>query len=222
MTETATKTKTIQIDVWSDVMCPFCYMGDKLLDQALAGFEHRDQVSVTYHSFLLMPELPVDETISIVDLFTKYKNTPREQTQQFNQRLQQQASSLGLDYNFDKALSTNMRKAHELIHFAKSQGLQHEMVTRLFKAYFSEGLNVGDLSTLANLAAEIGLDRQQAISVLESGQFTGDVDEDLQMAAQLGIQSVPFFVFNMKYAVSGAQPVESFSQVLQKVWQESE
>jgi predicted DsbA family dithiol-disulfide isomerase len=220
MSPTLAPTKTIQIDIWSDVMCPFCYMGDTLLDQALARFDHSDEVGITYHSFLLMPDLPVDQPMSTAEMFDKYKGFPPEQTAQMHAQLTARGKELGLDYQFDKSIAVNMLAAHELSHFAKAHGRQHEMIQRLFRAHFTEGLNVGDLQVLADLAAEIGLDRDDALAALTSHEYAADVDADLRQARELGIQGVPFFVFNMKYAVSGAQPVEAFAQVLDKVWEE--
>lgn len=211
----------IVVDVWSDVMCPFCYMGDALLDQALERFEHAEAVSVRYHSFLLMPDLPVDTAVNLDDLLVTQRGLSRAQAKAMNAQVAARGRQVGLDYRFDRAIATNTRRAHELSHFAKRHGRQHDMIRRLFKAYFTDGLNVGDRDTLADLAAEIGLDRDAAATSLASGEFAAAVDADLLQARQLGITGVPFFVFNQAYAVSGAQPVEAFGQVLERVWGES-
>ncbi|MCI1788526.1 MAG: DsbA family oxidoreductase [Actinomyces sp.] len=211
----------IKVDIWSDVMCPFCYMGDALLEQALAAFEHRDAVDIEYHSFLLQPDLPVDTALKMDDFLATTKGFPREQAAAMNAQVAARGKQVGLDYRFDLAIATNTRRAHELSHFAKREGRQHEMIQRLFRAYFTEGANVGDRGILADLAAEIGLDREAAAASLATGEFAAAVEADIQAAGRLGIQGVPFFVFDGKYAVSGAQPVEAFTQVLTRVWNES-
>jgi len=211
----------IVVDVWSDVMCPFCYLGDTLLEQALERFEHADAVDIRYHSFLLMPDLPVDTAINLDDLLVTQRGFSRAQAEAMNAQVAERGRQAGLDYRFDRAIATNMRRAHELSHFAKQSGRQHDMIRRLFKAYFTDGLNMGDRETLADLAAEIGLDRDAAAASLEAGEFADAVEADLQDARRLGISGVPFFVFNGTYAVSGAQPVEAFGQVLDKTWSET-
>jgi len=202
------------VDVWSDVMCPFCYMGDALLAQALERFPHGSEVAVRYHSFLLMPDLPADRAIDLVELLSTERGFPREQAEAMNAQVAKRGKEIGLDYRFDRAVAVNTRTAHRLSHFAKQAGRQHEMIQRLFRAYFTDGLNVGDHATLADLAAEVGLDRDAALSALKSGAFDDDVEADLRHARKLGISGVPFFVFNGKYAVSGAQPVEAFLKAL--------
>ncbi|CEI29449.1 DsbA family oxidoreductase [Propionibacterium freudenreichii] len=211
----------IAVDVWSDVMCPFCYLGDGLLGKALEDFPQADQVDIRYHSFLLMPDLPEGFTRDLSDVLENERGYPREQTEAMNARITEQGAGIGLDYHFDDALATNMRRAHELSHFAKDAGKQHAMVQRLFRAYFTEGLDLGDVDVLADLAGDVGLDRDAAVAALQAGTYADDVETDIAQAQQLGISGVPFFVFNGKYAVSGAQPAEAFSQVLNTVWKES-
>lgn len=211
----------LMIDVWSDVMCPFCYMGDALLAQAIEQFPHKTDVEVRYHSFLLMPELSSDAPIDLVELLTTKRGFPREQAAAMNEQVAERGRQVGLDYRFDRALAVNTHTAHRLSHFAAAHGKQHAMVQRLFKAYFTDGLNVADHQVLGDLAAEAGLDRDAALAALESGQFADEVQADLEQARQLGISGVPFFVFAGKYAVSGAQPVEAFRQALETSWNET-
>lgn len=206
------------VDVWSDVMCPFCYMGDTLLAQAIEQFEHGSEVEVRYHSFLLMPELPSDRPSDLMEILVERKGFPREQAEAMNAQVTARGKAIGLDYRFDRAVAINSRTAHRLSHFAASEGRQHAMVHRLFKAYFTDGLNVGDHAVLADLAAEVGLDRDKALHAIESGAFEEVVDEDIRQARELGISGVPFFVLGGKYGVSGAQPVEAFLQALQSAW----
>ena len=208
----------VTVDVWSDVMCPFCYMGDALLAQAIERFPHGPSVEVTYHSFELMPELPVGEAVDLHELLVRKRGFPREQAEAMNAQVAARGAKLGLDYRFDKAVATNTRAAHRLTHFAKSAGRQREMVDRLFRAYFTEGRNVGSHDELADLAAEVGLDRTGALAALDTRAFEQEVKADLRRARELGITGVPFFVFNNTYGLSGAQPVESFLQALHTAW----
>lgn len=210
------------VDVWSDVMCPFCYMGDTLLAQALEKFPHAAGVEIKYHSFLLMPQLSDDDApVSPTDLLSAKHGLPREQAQAMNDQVTERARQIGLDYRLEQAQAVGTRTAHQLSHFAAAQGKQHEMVQRLFEAYFTEGLNVADHQVLAGLAADVGLDRDAALAALASGEFAGAVEADIEQAHQYGIQGVPFFVFAGKYAVSGAQPVEAFLQALDTSWNET-
>ena len=211
----------LSVDVWSDVVCPFCYMGDAILEQALEKFPHRDAVDVRYHSFELMPELPADSTTSPHELLATKRGIPREQVELMHDQVTARAAELGLDYRFDQALTTNTTAAHRLSHFAAAHGRQHAMVQRLFRAYFTDGLNIGDYDVLADLAADVGLDRASALAALASGEFSDEVASDIALSRELGISGVPFFVFNGKFAVSGAQPVEAFLQVLDTAWKES-
>ncbi|WP_369369798.1 DsbA family oxidoreductase [Promicromonospora sp. Populi] len=210
------------VDVWSDVMCPFCYMGDTLLEQAVAQFPHAAGVEVRYHSFLLMPELTEDDTpVNPAELLSAKHGLPREQAEAMNEQVSARARQIGLEYHLDKAQAVGTRTAHQLSHYAAGQGKQHEMVKRLFQAYFTEGLNVADREVLGDLAAEVGLDRDAALAALAGGEFADDVEADLRQAREYGITGVPFFVFAGKYAVSGAQPVEAFTQALETSWNET-
>jgi predicted DsbA family dithiol-disulfide isomerase len=215
-------TDRLVVDVWSDVMCPFCYMGDTLLAQALEKFPHASGVDVRYHSFLLMPQLSDDDApVSPTELLSAKHGLPREQAQAMNDQVTERARQIGLDYRLDQAQAVGTRTAHQLSHFAAAQGKQHEMVQQLFRAYFTDGRNVADHQVLADLAAEIGLDRDAALAALASGEFADAVEEDIQQAREYGIQGVPFFVFAGRYAISGAQPVEAFLQALDTSWNET-
>lgn len=215
-------TDRLVVDVWSDVMCPFCYMGDTLLAQALEKFPHASGVDIRYHSFLLMPHLTDDDApVTPTELLSAKHGLPREQAQAMNDQVTERARQIGLDYRLDQAQAVTTRTAHQLSHFAAAHGKQHELVQQLFKAYFTDGLNVADHQVLADLAAEVGLDREAALAALKSGEFADAVEADIQQARQYGIQGVPFFVFGGKYAVSGAQPVDAFLQALDTSWAET-
>lgn len=201
-------------------MCPFCYLGDAHLAKALEQFPHRDSVEIRYHSFLLMPELPADTAIGLNELLETKRGISPDQAEAMNAQVAEQGRAAGLDYQMGRAIATNTRAAHGLSHFAAESGLQHEMILRLFKAYFTEGLNVGDHNVLADLAAEIGLDRDQALKAVSSDAYAHAVDADIDQARQLGISGVPFFIFDGQFAVSGARPVESFLEALNHAWNE--
>ncbi|MFO0554357.1 MAG: DsbA family oxidoreductase [Polyangiaceae bacterium] len=217
-TETETEQARLTIDVWSDVMCPFCYMGDALLAKALDTFPHREQVAIRYRSYELMPELPTDSDMNATDILVKAKGIPRAQAIAMNKHVEARAAEVGLEYHLDRALVVNTRSAQRLSQFAQAEGKQHALMQRLFRAYFTEAKNVGKYDVLAELAAEVGLDRARALDVLESGTFDSDVTADQSQAKAIGIQGVPFFVLEGKYAVSGAQPVEVFRKALDMAW----
>lgn len=210
--------KQIIIDVWSDVMCPFCYIGDTVLEQALKDFEHKENVQVNYHSYQLMPELGTDPQNLNELLAARYAP---EQLAQQNKHIAQRGAELGLEFNFDKAITVNTMTAHRVSHFAAENGQGRKFVRLLFKAYFSDGLNVADPTVLAELAASAGLDAAAARRIAESDDYTDNVREDIARAAQIGFGGVPFFMFNSTYGVSGAQPLEVFKQTLERTWAES-
>jgi predicted DsbA family dithiol-disulfide isomerase len=204
------------VDVWSDVICPFCYLGETLLSQAVERFGHA--VEVRYHSFQLMPELPAGPGRDVVDVLTELRGISREQAEAMNAQVAARGAELGVDLRFDLALAANTRDAHRLLHLARAHDLQHALARRLFRAYFTEGLDLGDHAVLTDLAAEVGLDREETSTVLASGAHADDVDADIAWARRLGINGVPFFVLDGKYAVSGAQPPELFDQALATAW----
>ena len=215
----------IKIDIWSDIACPWCYIGKRKFEAGsglfAGGGDGRD-VEVEYHSFELSPDTPVDFDGSEVDFLAGHKGMPAGQVQQMLERVTGIAASVGLDYDFDNLKHTNTVKAHELLHFAKANGKQLELAERLFRAYFVEGGHVGRAEDLADLAAEVGLDRDAALAALESGEYLEAVRDDQRTAAEFGINGVPFFVIEGKYGVSGAQDAQTFAQVLEQVWSERE
>ncbi|MFF1574277.1 DsbA family protein [Leifsonia sp. NPDC058292] len=215
----------IKIDIWSDIACPWCYIGKRKFEAGsglFAGGGDDRAVEVEYHSFELSPDTPVDFDGSEVDFLAGHKGMPADQVGQMLERVTGIASSVGLDYDFDTLKHTNTVKAHELLHYAKSQGKQLELAEALFKAYFTEGRHVGRAADLADLAAEVGLDRAAALAALESEEFLSDVRADQAQAQEYGIQGVPFFVIDGRYGVSGAQDPATFAQALEQVWSERE
>ena len=213
----------IKIDVWSDIACPWCYIGKRNLEGGLAataGQPNAPVVEVTYHSYELSPDTPVDFDGSEIDFLAGHKGIPAEQVRQMLENVTGVAAQAGLEYNFDILKHTNTVKAHELLHYAKEQGVQPQMMERLMRAYFTEGGHVGRVDDLAVLAAEIGLDAAATREALASGRFTAAVRADQAQAQAYGIHGVPFFVIDGRYGVSGAQPAEAFAQILRQVWDE--
>jgi predicted DsbA family dithiol-disulfide isomerase len=205
----------IKVDIWSDVQCPWCYIGKRKFEAGAATFG--GDVEVEYHSFELSPDTPVDFEGTPVDYLSQRKGLPAEQVARMLENVTNIAASVGLDYDYDHVHQTNTVKAHELIHYAKSHGRQLEMKERLLKAYFVNGEHVGRIEDLADIAAEIGFDRADVVRALESEQFLADVKSDVALATEYGIQGVPFFVIDGKYGVSGAQEAETFANALAQV-----
>jgi len=210
----------IKVDIWSDVQCPWCYIGKRKFEAGAAAFD--GDVEVEYHSFELAPDTPVDFDGTPVDYLSQRKGMPAEQVAQMLANVTGIASSVGLDYDYDHVHQTNTIKAHELLHYAKAQGRQLEMKERLLKAYFVDGRHVGRTEDLADLAAEIGLDRDEVVGVLTDETYLADVKADVAQAVAYGIQGVPFFVIDGTYGVSGAQDATTFTHVLEQARTERE
>ena len=205
----------IKVDIWSDVQCPWCYIGKRKFEAGAAEFG--GEVEVEYHSFELSPDTPVDYEGTTADYLSQRKGLPLDQVDQMLERVTSIAASVGLDYDFEHVHQTNTVKAHELIHYAKSKGRQLEMKEALLKAYFIDGGHVGRIDDLADLAESIGFDRADVVRALESNEFLADVKSDVALAGEYGIQGVPFFVIDGKYGVSGAQEAATFANVLEQV-----
>ncbi|MDT3425967.1 putative DsbA family dithiol-disulfide isomerase [Paenibacillus forsythiae] len=211
----------MKIEIWSDYACPFCYIGKRRLEHALSQFPGRDKVEIEYRSFQLDPEAaPTSKSIHEL-LALKYGITV-EQAKTMNAQVADQALGLGLDFRFDTVVHANTRDSHRLAHYARTKGLAAELTERLMQGYFTDGRNLGDREALAALAAEAGLDKEESAAVLNSDAYEGEVKADIAAAQRLGITGVPFFVFNGKYAISGAQPGPVFSEVLDQVWSEEQ
>ena len=214
------QTTPIRIAVWSDVACPWCYVGKRRLDAALEAFARTPEarpVEVEYHSYQLNPDLPADYEGGHTDYLASRLGMSPEQIQASNQRLSEMGAAVGAKYRMDRVVIANTLKAHELLHFAKAHGRQAEMKERLLQAYWSEGQRLGRIDELADLAAEVGLDWAAARQALETDAYRGAVRADMAQAAQYGIRGVPFFVLDGKYGLSGAQEAETLLQALTTV-----
>jgi predicted DsbA family dithiol-disulfide isomerase len=207
----------VKVDIWSDIACPWCFVGKRRFETAAAEFATTGgELEVEYHSFELSPDTPVDFDGTEVDFLVSHKGMPAAQVEQMLGQMTELAATEGLAYDFDALQHTNTVKAHELLHFAKAKDRQLDMSERLFAAYFEEGRHVGRIDDLADLAAEIGLDRDEARAALTSGEHLPAVTADKQQAVAYGISGVPFFVIDGRFGVSGAQDPSALVEVLRK------
>lgn len=204
--------ETIKVDIWSDVQCPWCYIGKRKFEAGAAIFG--GDVEVEYHSFELAPDTPVDFDGSPIDYLSQRKGLPLKQVEEMLERVTGIAESVGLHYDYDSVHQTNTVISHELLHYAKSRGRQLDMKEALLKSYFVDGGHVGRIDDLADLAASIGLDRADVVRALTEHEFLADVKADVAQATAYGIQGVPFFVIDGKYGISGAQDPDTFAQAL--------
>ena len=207
----------MKVEIWSDVMCPFCYIGKRRFEKAVDALGMKEEIEVVYRSFLLDPELETNPEKSVTKHLADKKGVSFEEVQKMNDYVTGMASEEGLNYDLENAVVANSRNAHRLLHFAKSKNKQAEFKEALLQAYFVQGKNIDDLETLKEIASAIGLDKREVEEVYKSPAFTEDVISDIQRAQQIGVQGVPFFVINEKFALSGAQPTDTFKQALQKV-----
>ncbi len=210
----------MKIEIWSDIVCPFCYIGKRRFESAMEQFEHSGKVSIEYKSFQLNPNTVTDTTISAHENLAMHKGITVEQAKQMGDQVTQMAKEVGLHYDFDKAVVANTFNAHRLLHFAKDFGKQIEAKELLLKAYFTEGKNIDDLNELKNIIEILELNSAEFEKNMSDDQFTNEVRSDIQEAGQLRIQGVPFYVFDRKYGVSGAQSADVFLQTLSKSYEE--
>jgi predicted DsbA family dithiol-disulfide isomerase len=214
----------MRIDIWSDIACPWCYIGKRRFEAALARFDHRDDVEVEWKSFELDPaavSVATAEESRYADRLGRKYGMSTGQAEQMLDQMTATAAQVGLEYHFEKVVAANTFEAHQLIHLAAEHGLQDAMKERLLRAYFGEGAALGDRAALVRLAVEVGIGADEAESALTEGRFASAVRQDESEASALGISGVPFFVFDRKYGVSGAQPSDHLLQVLERTWSES-
>lgn len=212
----------MQVEIWSDVVCPWCYIGKRRFEQALAQFEHADEVTVTYRSFELDPGAAQSRSGTHAEHLARKYGMTVERAQQLNEQMTQTAAGEGLEFRFDRIRAGNTFDAHRLLHWALEQGKQIELKERLLKATFTDGEQIADRDTLVRLAGEVGLDKAEARELLSSDRYADAVRADEQQAMDYGITGVPFYVINRKYGVSGAQPAEVLAQVLNRAYDERE
>ena len=208
----------MKVEIWSDVMCPFCYIGKRRFESALENFEYNNEVEVTWRSFQLNPDMETDPDANINEYLADAKGWSLDQARQMNKRVTDMAADEGLEYNMEQAVVANSYDAHRLVQFAKDRGKADETEESLFKAYFTEGKNIADHQTLITLAEGIGIDPTEAKSILESDKYANAVNHDIQLAQNINITGVPFFLFDRKFAVSGARETEVFLKALKQSW----
>ncbi|GHO83712.1 DsbA family oxidoreductase [Dictyobacter formicarum] len=211
----------MKVEIWSDVACPWCYIGKRRFEAALAEFKHKDQVEVIWRSYQLDPSAPRTSDTKMTDVLAQKYGVSVQQAAAMNERVSTLAAEVGLDYHMDDIRHSNTFDAHRLIHLAASHNVQDAAKERLLKAYFTEGASIGDTETLVKLASEVGIDAEEARSVLAGNAYTDDVKADIERARMFGIEGVPFFAVDEKYGISGAQPTEVFKQALDQAWAES-
>lgn len=210
----------MKVEIWSDFMCPFCYIGKRRFEAALEQFEHQKDVQIAYKSYELDPSAKKSTDKNIHELLAKKQDVCVEKAKAMNEDIGRQAAEAGLTYNFDGMQYTNTFDAHRVAKYGQAHGKGNEVTERFLKAYFTEERNLSDHDTLVALAEDAGLDAKAVAAMLPENDYASHVRADERLARQIGVQGVPFFVFNEKYAVSGAQPVEVFTDVLEKVWRE--
>lgn len=209
----------MKIEIWSDVMCPFCYIGKRKFEKALEQFHGKDHVSIVWKSFQLSPGIKTDPSKNIHQFLAEHKGISIEQAKEMNDQVAAMAAKEGLEYNFDRSVVANSFNAHRFAHYAKTKGKQQAAEEALFRSYFTDGKNIDDVSTLMELGESIGLEAEAIHEILATDMYSADVQADINEARELGVRGVPFFVFNRKFAVSGAQDSTVFLQALQNASQ---
>lgn len=214
--------KKMKVDIWSDVMCPFCFIGKRKFEAALAKFPNGKDIEIEWHSFQLDPDITAQPGKDVYTYLAERKGMTVEQSKQMHKQVVQMAAGEGLQYNFDKAVIANSFDAHRISHLAKKHGKGDAIEEQLFHAYFTEGKDISNHDVLLAMATSLGIPEQEVLDVLKSDKYADAVDADIVRASQIGVRGVPFFVLDNKYAVSGAQPSETFLQALTQAWKEYE
>ncbi|MBD2869762.1 DsbA family oxidoreductase [Paenibacillus arenilitoris] len=210
----------MKVEIWSDYVCPFCYIGKKKFEAALEKFAHKDKIETTFRSFELDPGADSNSNVSTFSMLASKYGMSIEQAKASTVSVAQQAAAVGLAFRFEGTVETNTFDAHRMVHFAAGHGKDKELSERLFKAHFTDGINIGQRERLIELCAEVGLPADEAAAALQSGLHADVVREEEEEGSRLGIRGVPFYVIDRKYAVSGAQSPEVFLDALNKAWEE--
>ncbi|MCK6164095.1 DsbA family oxidoreductase [Bacillus pumilus] len=210
----------MKVQIWSDIACPFCYIGKKQLETALEQFPEKEQVEIEFKSFELDPHAPVDVDHDVHDMLVKKYGMSRSQAMAMNEQVKQVGKEKGIDFQFDPLVLANTFDAHRLAQYAGQMGKGDFVMGELFQAYFTDGKHVGDRQTLLEIAEKAGLDLKEVQQVLSGEDFADHVRKDEKEARQLGISAVPFFLLNGKYSVAGAQPADTFLRALEAAWTE--
>jgi predicted DsbA family dithiol-disulfide isomerase len=209
----------VHVEIWSDIACPWCYVGKRRFETALAAFEHAGDVQVTWRSFELDPDAPAERPVSGAEHLAEKYGTSLEQAEAMNDRMTETAAGEGLEFHFERARGGSTFDAHRLVHLAAAHGRQDAMKERLMRAYLTEGELMSDHAALARLAAEVGLPADEVTGLLAGDRFAAEVRDDERTGAALGIRGVPFFVVDRQFGASGAQPPEALGELLRHAWE---
>jgi predicted DsbA family dithiol-disulfide isomerase len=212
----------MKVEIWSDVMCPFCYIGKRKFEKALEQFPHKEEIEVIWKSFQLDPSLKTDAKTTVNQMLADKKGWTMEYAKEMNDHVSCIAKEVGLNYNLSEAVVANSFDAHRFSHLAKKYNLQNEAEERLFADYFTEGKNTADKDTIIQLGKDIGIDAELVNQMLVSNKYSEDVRNDMREAQQVGVKGVPFFLINDKYPISGAQESSTFLGALNQIWDEAE
>ncbi|MCO6462327.1 MAG: DsbA family oxidoreductase [Saprospiraceae bacterium] len=214
----------MKVEIWSDIMCPFCYIGKRHFEEALNRFDAKDRIEIEWKSYQLDPEIPeeISKRKTVYQYLSERKGISPEQSEQLHQHVIKMARQVGLEYRFDLAVVANSLKAHRIIQRAKELGLGDRAEEVFFKAYFTQGRDLNDAETLEDLGILIGLNKSQIDEALTDDVYAYKVYQDIQEGSRIGVRGVPFFVFDRKYGISGAQPIEVFIETLEKSFSERE
>lgn len=210
----------MKIEIWSDIACPFCYLGKREFELALEKFSSKDEIQVVWRSFQLSPAIQTNTEISIYDHLLNEKGIAKDQARKMTAGISARGKSLGITYNFDQSVVSNTLKAHMLLHFAQKYGSQNSVKERLLELHFTEGSNVDDDNVLFKICEEFKMNAKEFEAILETKSLHDEVRKDIKQAKVFGISGVPFFVFDRKYAVSGAQENSVFQQTIQQAFEE--
>jgi predicted DsbA family dithiol-disulfide isomerase len=210
----------MKVEIWSDIACPYCYLGKRKFENALNKFENKEEVEVIWHSFQLDPSISFEADRTMIQYLVDYKGYDPEDVKEMTAGIVASSVREGLEMNFDKVKPANTLDAHRLLHLALQNGLQNEAEERLFSAYFTQGENIQDRSTLIRLGEEIGLKAEELTKLLDSDQYLDEVKLDFHEARQIGVRGVPFFLIGEKYTVAGAQDSSYFLGALTNAWSE--
>lgn len=209
----------MEVKIWSDVRCPFCYIGKRKFEAALADFAHQEEVTITWKSFELDPNLQTVKDTNIYDYFAEAKGIPQSQAVEMFDNVTRTAAEVGLNFKLEQSVVANSFKAHRLIQLAKTKNLGNEIEEELFSIHFTQGKNIDDEGVLIAAGKSVGISEDELSTLFTSDDFDAEVRIDQLEAQRIGIRGVPFFVFDDKYAVSGAQAPELFLQTLEKAWE---
>ena len=210
------KSETVKIEIWSDIVCPFCFLGKKKVEQAIAKLEAEEKVEIVWHSFQLDPGFPLDSAVPCMENLSRRKGYPLAQVKGMCDNLTQAGKAYGIDFHFDKALTFNTKDAHRLIKWADTEGKSSELKEAFMLAYFTNGSDLSDPKNLLTVVETVGLDTEAAQKVLDSDTYTEEVDQDILRARELGIGGVPYFLVNGTLPISGAQPDQVFERVIER------